>query len=104
MNENIENQLERLGIIHQQTKCPKTQKEIDQAVENAITSNRKSFRKGWLWAAAAAVVIAVAVPTAIAMENDSVKTIKVGNAKAYFCCNNDCDAESTIELFNSLIH
>lgn len=99
---NIENQLELLGQLHQQTKCPKSTSEIDQAIENAISTRHKPIRWGWYWAAA--VIIAIAIPISLSKGSSGIKTVKVGNSKAYFCCNNDCDPESTIELFNSLIH
>ena len=53
---------------------------------------------------AAAAVGAIAVPSALSLGGDNVKTVKIGDTEAYFCCNNDCDAESTIEMFNALIH
>lgn len=101
---NTENQLEQLGRIYRQTKCPKSPAEIDQAVENAMASKRKPTRSGWYWAAAAAAIVAIAVPSALSLGGDNVKTVKIGDTEAYFCCNNDCDAESTIEMFNALIH
>lgn len=101
---NIENQMELLGRTYKQTRCPKTRAEIDQAIANAMATKRRSARGVWPWAAAAAVAAAIVVPTALSMSDKGVKTIKVGNDEVYFCCNSDCDAESTIEMFNSLIH
>lgn len=101
---NIENQMEQLGRIYQQTKCPKSQTEIDKAIEKAISTNHRSTQRVWYWAAAIAAIISITIPIAKIQGNDSVKTINVGNTKAYFCCNNDCDAESSIEVLNSIIH
>lgn len=109
MNNTFEQEWEQLSQRYSQSRCPKSDAALDQAIDSVVSgivkprSAQHHIRPIWYGVIAAACLSGAIVPVALSQRADDAPLVEVGGSKVYFKCNNGCSATNTIETFNTLI-
>jgi len=109
MNNNFEQQWDKLSQRCPKGICPKTDEEIDQIISCIVSENITEIHDhgkklwSWYWSLAVACIAGLVIVITLPSKNDELPLVKVNGSEVYYLSNSNCSAENTIDMFNSLI-
>ena len=109
MRKGFEKEWEHLSEIRSGMRCPLTEGEIRQRVQQVQASAMPEVRPmvhrshPWHWASAAAACLLGALMLSPLMKGNDMDTVSMDGQTMYFACNSGCSAEGTVALLNNYI-